>query len=255
MERKCIWCLMEEPKVSFIKKAHTIPKSLGGRNLNKNICDKCNEFFGNRNYSTKTISIEEALKEAFTITRGRLINEENTTRKIGHFRSKFFKLKLKNGKYNLDIKTSFKFSKHFQENLCRQFKRGLYKMFFEEYNRQKGFGFENKFSIVREFARYDLGDLPVFYFKRKFGALFLLANEVETPKLVFDRMSYLYSNDKFVEIEFLGHVFGFPIRNFTILDFDDYIKNSLKIKTNYFKNVVKIERLTDIDLTMSFFDK
>jgi|AntRauTorckE5430_2_1112549.scaffolds.fasta_scaffold40981_2 hypothetical protein len=42
MELKCLWCLEEEPKVTFNKKAHTIPKSLGGQNYNKNVCDSCN---------------------------------------------------------------------------------------------------------------------------------------------------------------------------------------------------------------------
>lgn len=29
MQKKCLWCLKEEAKTTFNKKAHTIPKSLG----------------------------------------------------------------------------------------------------------------------------------------------------------------------------------------------------------------------------------
>jgi hypothetical protein len=35
IEKKCIWCLKTEPEVTFIKRAHTIPKSLGGKILIK----------------------------------------------------------------------------------------------------------------------------------------------------------------------------------------------------------------------------
>ena len=48
MKLKCLWCLNEEPKVTFEKKAHTIPKSLGGQNYNINVCDECNSYFGNK---------------------------------------------------------------------------------------------------------------------------------------------------------------------------------------------------------------
>lgn len=54
-----------------------------------------------------------------------------------------------------------------------------------------------------------------------------LKREAETPILLFDRMEYLYSNDKFVEIEFLGHVFGFPITNVFESDFENYISKSV----------------------------
>lgn len=42
----CIWCRKNENQGTFDKKAHTIPKSLGGDNICENVCDKCNHFFG-----------------------------------------------------------------------------------------------------------------------------------------------------------------------------------------------------------------
>lgn len=47
MQKKCLWCLKEEAKTTFNIKAHTIPKSLGGQNYNKNVCDDCNSYYGN----------------------------------------------------------------------------------------------------------------------------------------------------------------------------------------------------------------
>ncbi|MBK0368244.1 hypothetical protein [Flavobacterium agrisoli] len=40
--------------------------------------------------------------------------------------------------------------------------------------------------------------------------------------LYFDRINYLYSDSKFVEIEFVGNVFGFPVAHFTKKEFEEY---------------------------------
>lgn len=249
-EKKCIWCLDKTPEVTFEKKAHSIPKSLGGQNYNQNVCDACNNYFGTRDNHNRKYSIEEALKETFIISRQRFLHEK-TKRKVGRFKSKFFDVKYKNGKYRLNTKPSFKFSPGFQTELCRAFKRGLYKMVLEELDRQKGNGYSEKYSIVRDFARYNKGDLPVFYFNRK-AAIFIMFNrEAETPILFFDRMNYLLSNEKFMEIEFLGHVFGFPITEFTKEDFANYVHQSIQEKGQFFKDCIVIKKLTDIDISLN----
>lgn len=252
-EKTCIWCLKKHPEVTFDKKAHTIPKSLGGQNYNRNVCDCCNEYFGTRNNHNNSYSIEEALKETFIISRQRFL-QEKTKRKVGRFKSKFFDVKHKNGKYRLIIKRSFRFTPGFQTELCRAFKRGLYKMVLEELDRQKGNGHSQKYDIIRDFARHDKGDLPVFYFTRNAGIFFMFNREAETPLLFFDRMNYLLSNDKFIEIEFLGQVFGFPITDFTKTDFTDYLNRSIQEKTKFFKDCVLIRKLTDIDITLNVLD-
>lgn len=254
MNVKCLWCFEKEPNVTFNKKAHTIPKSLGGQNYNNNVCDYCNEYFGNRNSNNGKYSIEEALKEGFNISRKRLLNSGETKRKIGSFKSKFFEIKERNGKYRLTVKSSFRFTPGFQKELCRAFKRGLYKMFLEELNRQKKIGYEDKFNIIRKYARYNNGDLPVLYFQRTFGIMAMFNREAETPILFFDRMKYLYSNKKFTEIEFLGHVFGFPISEFNENDFKSYIEESIKQKENLFKDAVVLEKMTDVDITMKIMN-
>ena len=254
MELKCLWCLEEEPKVTFNKKAHTIPKSLGGQNYNKNVCDSCNEYFGNRNSNNGKYSIEEALKEAFNISRKRMLTSEKTKRKVGDFKSKFFEIKQRSGKYRLTIKPSFRFAIGFQKELCRAFKRGLYKMFLEELNRQKDVGYESKFNVIRQYARFNEGELPILYFNRVIGIMVMFKREAETPILYFDRMNYLHSNQKFTEIEFLGHVFGFPISKFNKTDFKSYIGESIKHKEGYFKDAVIINKMTDVDITLKIMN-
>lgn len=255
MKRKCLWCLKNEPKVTFVNKAHTIPKSLGGQNYNNNVCDDCNAYFGSKESHNNKYSIEEALKETFNITRRRLINSSPSKRKTGRFKSKFFEIKEGNGKYKLIIKPTFRFSKTFQKEINRGFKRGLYKMYFEELNRQKNIGFEEKFNVIRNYSRWNIGDLPVLYFNRVWGVFMMFGAEAETPILYFDRMNYLFSNDKFVEIEFLGHVFGFPITNYTEQDFKIYLTKSIEKKEGFFKDAIFIKRLTDIDLTLKIMNK
>lgn len=254
-EKKCIWCLEKEPNVSFLKKAHTIPKSLGGQNFNPNVCDSCNEYFGNRSSTKEEYSIEEALKETFNITRRRLLTVSSPKRQVGRFKSKYFLIKVRNGKYSLSVKPSFELYSNFQEKICRAFKRGLYKMFFEELDRQKNNGFDPQFDIIRNFARYNIGNLPVFYFERAHGILLLLEREIETPTLLLERMEYLYSDDKFVEIEFLGHVFGFPISKYNMKDFEEYASKSANYKKGLFKGTKTIKKLIDIDLFLNFMNK
>jgi len=250
--KKCLWCLEEEPNVTFYKKAHTIPKSLGGQNYNPNVCDNCNEYFGNR--ENNYYSIEEALKETFIITRQKLLSWYEPKKKVGRFKSKFFEVKERNGKYRLSIKSTFRFDSSFQINLCRSFKRGLYKMYLEELNRQKLIGFDEKYNFIRRFARYNENDLPVFYFIRSLGVILTLKDEAETPKLLFERMKYLYSNDFFAEIEFLGHVFGFPISEFGEIELENYMKSSAEAKKGSFKNAKTLVRLIDVDFTLAILN-
>ena len=56
-------------------------------------------------------------------------------------------------------------------------------MFLEELNRQKSIGYEKQFEVIRDFARYNKGDLPVFYFNRVFGLIMMFQREAETPIL------------------------------------------------------------------------
>lgn len=251
--KRCLWCLKTEKETLFLKKAHTIPKKLGGQNYNQNICDECNAYFGNKQKGNR-FSVEEAFMETFKISRQRFLSASKTKKKTGRFKSRFFNIKTKNGEYKLVVKNSFKFHKSFQKKLCRAFKRGLYKVYLEELNRQERLGFERQYDFIREFARYNIGDYPVLYFRRSLGIFVLMPNEGATPKLYFSCMNYLVSDYGFTEIEFLGHVFGFPIiRNYE-LAFDRYIHKSKLAKQKYFREFYPIEQLTDIDLALSVID-
>ena len=252
--KACIWCFKDENETSFKSKAHTIPKSLGGQNYNKNVCDECNQYFGS--YSTKDkYSVEEAFKEVLCITRFVLLTNTKSKKKVGDFKSKFFDLREKKGKLNLKLKTALLLKSGFQSNLCRNFKRGLYKVWYEEYCRQNSviINVNDKFSNLRKFCRYDEGNLPVLYFKRGIPIILQMKNEAATPVLKFERMDYLHSTNSFVEIEFLSHVFGLLIDDTNENDFKKYMKNSIEKKTKFFSEAILINSIFDIDITMSIF--
>lgn len=252
--KECIWCFKKDPETTFINKAHTIPKSLGGQNFNKNVCDECNKYFGSAPNEYK-FSVEEAFKEVFCITRFVFLSNSNTKRKVGKFKSKFFDLKEKNGKLILKLKTQLNFRKGFQDTLCRDFKRGLYKVWYEEYCRQYDIKpqKDDKFLKIRRFCRYNENDLPVIYFKRSMGLILQMKNESATPVLKFERMNYLHNIENFVEIEFLSHVFSLLVNETHEQDFKNYMLESINKKTQFFSQAIVIRNIFDIDVTMEIF--
>ena len=84
---------------------------------------------------------------------------------IPRIKSTYFNIDLEKNK--ISLKTKFSLKKDFQNILCRQFKRGIYKIYLEEIERQKGDGINLKYNFLKKFSRYDENDLPVFYFSRK----------------------------------------------------------------------------------------
>lgn len=252
--KECIWCFKKDPETTFINKAHTIPKSLGGQNFNKNVCDECNRYFGSASNQYK-YSVEEAFKEVLCISRFVLLSGSKSKRKVGDFKSKFFDLKEKNGKLNLKLRTQLNFRKGFQDDLCRNFKRGLYKVWYEEYCRQNDIKPQTSdtFSNVRKFCRYDEGDLQVIYFKRSLGIILQMKNEAATPVLKFGRMDYLHNTENYVEIEFLSHVFSLQIGERNENDFKEYLHESLNKKTKFFSEGIIVKNIFHIDVTMEIF--
>lgn len=134
----CIWCKENEAKVLFEKQAHTVPKSLGGENICVNVCDLCNKYFGD--HDNRLPPIETVIKETFNITRTRfLMTGQNIgkNKSLPKFSSIYFKVNLNQNKPSLTIKQKYGYDRGFQEKIGRQIKRGIYKMFLEETERQE----------------------------------------------------------------------------------------------------------------------
>lgn len=256
--KKCVWCKQTESEVKFDKQAHTIPKSLGGKNICINVCDLCNEYFGN--HDNRLPPIETVIKETFNITRTRfLMNGQNIgkNKSLTKFSSIYFKVNLNQNKPSLSIKQQYGYDREFQKKIGRQIKRGIYKMFLEETERQKKNGHDIKFDFIRDFARYNESDYPVFYFERKYGIIAISMDWVKSPTLFLSgdyKMKYLIKHSNFEEFEFLGHVFSIPTSKDWNLYWDDYLIQTSLAKKNHFKSIKLINHFNDIDLALSILN-
>lgn len=251
-ERQCIWCRFGEPKVSFHNEAHIVPQSLGGERLCDNVCDSCNSFFGSRGKGV--LSIEEAIKETFGISRMMILHQQNKMGKNKpgkRFTSRLFNVDLV--KRSLSTKPSWRLHRGFQQDLSRLFRRGIYKMFLEALEADSGKALDPKYDFVREFARYDYGNYPVFYFPRRFGVIPLVQEHIDSPQLHISRYrsKYLLSTESFIEFEFLGHVFGIPTSRHSHLIADNYFEQTHAVKKALFSGVVLVKFFNDVDLSMN----
>ena len=255
MSKVCIWCRKNEQVVTFHKKAHTIPQQLGGRMICENVCDGCNLFFGT--HFNGSPSVETIIKETFNITRARLLsdNKIGKNKPLAKFSSIYFTVNFK--KNMIDIKSKYLAHAGFQEKICRQMKKGIYKMYLEETERQHGEGLNSRYDFIREFCRYNLGDYPVIYFERAFGIIATANEWIEHPELLLDKdsqMKYLVQEDQFQEFEFLGHVIAIAKTRSWLLDFDNYITRTAKAKIGFFKGWKFVKKFNDIDLTLAILN-
>lgn len=147
----CIWCGKKKPEVTFYTRPHIIPQSLGGTDIGFDVCDKCNHYFG----KTSTLpSCDLTIKEvfrAFTVFGNNL--DENTYKKL---KSYFWNYHHSTGRIN--VKNTFN-----SKDVTLQFKRGLYEIFLQKYHKETGNGNHPMFNAIRNFARYNKGDLHVHY--------------------------------------------------------------------------------------------
>jgi hypothetical protein len=254
--KKCIWCHRSELETKFDRLAHTIPQSLGGKMICENVCDECNHYFG---YASNQLpSIEETFKETFNITRLRLLGKDRVgkNKALPKFKSTYFNIDIQRGKFAL--KPKFQLKRDFQKILCRQFKRGIYKVFLEELERQEKEGHRKHYDFIRNFARHNKSDLPVFYFRKGVGIIMTSEDWLKNPELHIHkdhRMKYLYCDNNFIEFELLGHVFGIVKNENWNNYFEDYFEKSKELKQNFiFKHMIEINYLIDIDLALNVFN-
>ena len=250
--KHCIWCKQTEGVKTFNTKAHTIPQSLGGKFICDNVCDECNKTFGS--YYFGLPPVELAIKEAFHITRARFLDIEGEVGKNKTMNrantSQYFNIDLQ--KHTVKAKGGFKLRKGFLQNLGRQLRKGIFKIFLEETERVNGDGHDEKFDFIREFARYDIGDYPVLYFYRSF-AIFTNKKLLTEPQLYFTeeyRSKYLFNGLGFCEFELLGHIFSIPTTRYYDLQLDEYVKQTKKIKKEFFSGFRTIDKFTDFDILL-----
>lgn len=168
---KCIWCGRAIVNgATFHNIPHVFPHALGGEDTCTDVCDDCNHYFG----TTKVHgvpSIDLTFKEIFNAYRFFCQNlNENSYKKL---RSTFFSYH--HNTHSIKIRQNFR-----NDILCRQLKRGLYECFLQKYHQVTGDGNNQIFDSVRQYARYNYGDLRVYY---AFNEIILAEKEQDRPHL------------------------------------------------------------------------
>lgn len=247
---KCIWCLQSKPDVTFFTKPHTIPKALNSHNIGFDICDSCNSFFGSDNNSEKvTFSIDKIFKEFFNVHKFLLTNKKDSN-SWKKFKSQFFNYYHSSNllKLNIDYIRNADYANQF----TKKFKRGIYNIFLQEYHRHTENGLDERFDRIRNFVRYDIGELPLYYLKSSNGVR--IVEDLELP-------SFLPFNDHSLEII---EKYGFYHLNLTGLYF--YVAATDKANSNLdyltkdsnhligsgfvFTKLIELKKLNEIDFTL-----
>lgn len=247
---KCIWCLESRPNVTFFTQPHTIPKALNSHNIGFDICDICNKFFGSDNNSERvTYSIDKILKEFFNVHKFLLSNDKDSN-SWKRFKSQFFNYY--HTQKTLKLKIDYIRDPNYANQFTRKFKRGIYNIFLQEYHRHTENGLDEKFNRIRNFVRYDIGDLPLFYLKNSNGVR--IVEDLELPH-------FLSFNDYSLE---LMEKYGFYHLNLTGLYF--YVMATEKADSNseylfrdsqeligtgfVFTELIELKKLNEIDFTL-----
>lgn len=243
--KKCIWCSKTDEVISFNNKAHTFPQSLGGVNICENVCDVCNSFFGSK--TPNSPSIEIALKEILNMSKYLVLNQTGKIPKNKRFKSEYFNINWEKGKIN--TKPKYNLNYNFQAKIGRLFKRGIYKIFLEERERQIGDAHHSRYDFIRQFSRYDLNDLPIFVLKPKFKIIISSEPDLINPVIRFTNYSNdLDKNFRIYEYQIMSHYFCIPTSSlFSDLCFDNYRNHLLKDDGPFGKIPIEINFGNNVD--------
>lgn len=191
---KCIWCGKSKPEVTFKTEPHIIPEALGGKVIGTDVCDQCNSYFGTATPGVPNMDL--VFKEIFNATRfSRSDLNEKSWRK---FQTVFFKYEHK--------RRTFVIKNNFREHIItRQFKRSLFEVFLQAYHKETHDGNNPKFIAIRDFARFNQGDLKVFYV---FNNIVLIEDRNDPPVLHFSQRNIDIMHETGLFSFFLyGHMF------------------------------------------------
>ncbi|HEY5593275.1 MAG TPA: hypothetical protein VIK55_19945 [Paludibacter sp.] len=246
---KCIWCLKEKPVVEFYTKPHTIVKSLGSTNIGFDICDTCNSFLGTNGNGSYAMSVELAFKEIVNVMKLLLSNNLNeTTYKT--FRSVYFDYF--HSKRTLKFRNTFRFNNKFITDLTRQFKKGIYEVFLQEYHRCVEDGLADKFNTIRNFVRFDKGDLPLYFLHN--NGVYLVDEQIGCPTFSFPEIVLSEINNfGFYQMYLFGTIFFLEVTPRSEYSREIYLKKESKehIGSGFVYSELRLMKyITDLDFTL-----
>jgi hypothetical protein len=247
---KCIWCLKGKPDVTFNNAPHTISRQLQATNIGFDICDSCNDYFGRKD-KTKVypMTIELAFKEIMGLMQLLLSNNLNE-KTYTNYKSTYFSYY--HTKRRIKVRKSFEIRPNFLWSLTRQFKRGIYEIFLQEYHRITFNGLDERFNPIRQFVKDDKGDLPI-YFLVSTGVYFVEENQYN-PSLTFSEKALADINDfGFYTIWMFGNIFFLEVTPRAEFSREIYLRQeSLKLIGSGFiySKLKELNLITDLDFTL-----
>jgi hypothetical protein len=247
--------LKSEDDTSFEKEAHIIPQSLGASDIFENECDKCNEFFGIYSRYNNVPAIDVVIKECFLFTRNILMNILGKSQGIKNQktrRSEFFNLNYENG--TIKLKPKFLLNHGYQDSLAKQLKKGIFKIAIEYAHQQNIINaYSESFDFIRDYVLKDIGTYPVYYQRRKFGAILSSFDYLKNPSVGILTESDEYVNQyKYLVFEILHNRFIIPLSQF------EFSKDIFIKKLDYKDHVVfypvnEIKYFVEVDFGLNSF--
>ena len=246
---RCIFCEKSAPEVTFFDKPHTTPQSLGSNRIGFDVCDDCNHFFGSPDSSMcPRIAVETSVKEIFGIIRF-LLQLDTDGHEQDRLKSIYFNYW--RGRSTLQIKRGFSSSSSFRRVFIKQFKRGLYELFLQEYHAQTENGLDSRFDKVRKYARYGYGDLPVWHLQTR---MMIVENDLSVPKLTFTQhLLDDIDNYGFYSMYLWGFWFYLevtPRAELTRYVYLHRLANEINVGGFVVKDMVPLTDIEDIDFTL-----
>ena len=249
---QCIFCLKKQPEISFSEKPHTMPRSLGSDSIGVDICNDCNHYFGQPDkLSFPQLCIEVCVKEVFGMIKHLLNASRNDNYgKNNRLRSIFFEYRHSESK--IKIKSNFQYNHRFINTFTNQFKRGLYEMFLQEYHKATLNGLDAKYNVIREYARFNRGNIPLYYMQN--NGVFLIEDNIVNPKFNFSENQFQTIEDYgFYTLMLWGQIFFLEVTPRASLCRDIYLKKEASkfIGSGFvFRDCIEVEKITDIDFTL-----
>lgn len=246
----CLFCKRNEPEATFNEKPHTMPRSLGSNSIGFDVCDECNHYFGQPDkLSNPPLTIELCVKEILGLTKY-LLQHQQKPQNV-RLKSIYFEFWASTGK--LKVKSKYRFTYDFQKALLNQFKRGLYEMFLQEYHKETKRGLDERFDEVRNYARYNEGDMPLYHLQSSKGIIPIHEN-FASPQFTFTQTQI---NDierfGFCTLIIFGKWFYLEVTPQAAVNREDYLKNESKIIGSgfVFNKLVEVKSVNDIDFTLT----
>lgn len=245
----CIFCGKSTPEVTFFDKPHTTPHSLGSDHIGFDVCDDCNHFFGEPDKSMyPRLAVETCVKEIFGVIRF-LLNLEREGHENDVLKSRYFNFW--RGKHTFQFKSTYKSDPYFKSIFLKQFKRGLYELFLQEYHRQTEDGLNSKFDKVRRYARYGNCDIPVWHLQSR---VILAESELTMPELRFSKRIMTDMDDYgFYSLYLWGFWFYLEVTPRAEITREIYlrkVKKEMSVGGFVFKDLIELKRISDIDFTL-----